>query len=276
VVVKIKKNYPGQGMKVINSLLGAGQMMFSKYLAVVSGEINIRDYRALVNHIIKNTDPVEDLLFSRGPLDVLDHSSDAFAFGGKLGIDATVKLSGEKRNDDIRTHEVNTDLRLLLNSMVLENMITAFDIPSSICQGSILIVSVNVKENPRITFQVAEKLKDKVHGNALKLVIIVDHTVDITDHFVVAWQVLGNSDPSRDHIFISGNCILIDGTIKLFREKGFKRSWPNVVCSDEATIKVIDEKWDNLGLGDLIESPSKKHRLLEREGKEEVVKGNIC
>ena len=32
VIVKISKSYPGQGMKVINSLSGAGQMMFTKYL----------------------------------------------------------------------------------------------------------------------------------------------------------------------------------------------------------------------------------------------------
>ena len=38
VIVKIKKTYPGQGMKVLNSLSGAGQMMFTKYMIVVSGE----------------------------------------------------------------------------------------------------------------------------------------------------------------------------------------------------------------------------------------------
>jgi 4-hydroxy-3-polyprenylbenzoate decarboxylase len=272
VVVKIRKSYPGQGMKVINSLLGAGQMMFSKYLAVVSGEIDIRDYKALMNHILKNTNPSEDLLFSHGPLDVLDHSSDAFAFGGKLGIDATVKMAGERRVDDIPAPEVNTDLRSLLNSMILENRITAFDMPSSLNLNNILILSVNVSENPGVTRQIAEKLKNEIRGDAFRLFIIVDHTVDVTDHFIVAWQVLGNSDPSRDHIFVSGNCLLIDGTIKLFREKGFKRSWPNIVCSDEATIKAVDEKWDKLGLGRFIPSPSLKYRLLEREGKEEIIK----
>jgi len=274
VVVKIRKSYPGQGMKVINSLLGAGQMMFTKYLAVVSGEIDIRDYKALVNHILKNTNPSEDLLFSRGPLDVLDHSCDAFAFGGKLGIDATIKNAGERKADDNISPGMHADLSSLLNSMVLENRITAFDIPSSINLNSILILSVNVSEHPDIVRQTAEKLKNVIPGDNFRMVIIVDHTVDVTDHFIVAWQLLGNSDPSRDHIFLSGNCLLIDGTVKLFREKGFKRSWPNIVCSDEATIKAVDEKWDKLDLGGLIPSPSLKYRLLKREGKEEIIKGH--
>ena len=47
VIIRIRKSYPGQGMKVLSSLFGAGQMMFSKYLVVVSGNIDIRNYREL-------------------------------------------------------------------------------------------------------------------------------------------------------------------------------------------------------------------------------------
>ena len=36
-------------MKVLSSLFGAGQMMFTKYLVVVSGDINIRDYHELLD-----------------------------------------------------------------------------------------------------------------------------------------------------------------------------------------------------------------------------------
>ncbi len=102
VIVRINKSYPGQGLKVINSLFGAGQMMFTKYLAVVSGNINIRNYRELILHIFANTDFESDIIFTRGPLDVLDHSSDSFSFGGKAGIDATVKMPEEiQRKDDL-------------------------------------------------------------------------------------------------------------------------------------------------------------------------------
>jgi len=51
VIVKIKKSYPGQGMKVLSSLSGAGQMMFTKYMIVVSGDINIRNYKGLLAHV---------------------------------------------------------------------------------------------------------------------------------------------------------------------------------------------------------------------------------
>jgi 4-hydroxy-3-polyprenylbenzoate decarboxylase len=35
------------------------------------------------------------MLVSRGPIDVLDHASSAFGFGGKLGVDATRKWKEE-------------------------------------------------------------------------------------------------------------------------------------------------------------------------------------
>ena len=103
VIVKINKTYPGQGMKVINSLLGAGQMMFTKYLIVVSGNIDIRNYREVAKTVFENADFSKDLLFTNGPLDVLDHASDNFSFGGKAGVDATVKHqeeNGLRKNRD--------------------------------------------------------------------------------------------------------------------------------------------------------------------------------
>ena len=36
-----------------------------------------------------------DVFFAEGPIDVLDHASQAFGFGGKLGVDATRKWKDE-------------------------------------------------------------------------------------------------------------------------------------------------------------------------------------
>ena len=79
-------------------------------------------------------------------------------------------------------------------------------------------------------------------GN-FRLITVVDHTVDYSDLHMVAWQLLGNSDPNRDHdIFIRGSSVILDGTVKAFRKGGFPRKWPNVVCSDDKTIAAIDQK----------------------------------
>jgi 4-hydroxy-3-polyprenylbenzoate decarboxylase len=63
---------------------------------------------------------------------------------------------------------------------------------------------------------------------------------------------------------------LIDGTIKLYREGGFPRKWPNVVCSDISTIETVDKKWGSLGIGQPIPSPSLKYLRLARNGTDEI------
>ena len=95
VIVKIKKDYPGQALKVMNSLWGAGQMMFTKMMIIVDEDVNIHDQYEVAKYISGNVDPVRDFHFSQGPTDVLDHSCSRMAFGGKLGIDATKKMEEE-------------------------------------------------------------------------------------------------------------------------------------------------------------------------------------
>ncbi len=99
-LVSIHKTFSGHAQKIINSLWGAGQMMFNKMLLTTDASVNVHDYKQLAQYCSQHIDPQFDIHFMRGPLDVLDHSSSKFAFGSKIGIDATKKypeeISGEK------------------------------------------------------------------------------------------------------------------------------------------------------------------------------------
>jgi 4-hydroxy-3-polyprenylbenzoate decarboxylase len=271
VIVKIIKSYPGQGMKVISSLFGAGQMMFTKYLIVVSGDINIRNYKELLVHVFSNIDFSRDLLFYHGPLDVLDHSSDTYSFGGKLGIDSTIKLIEENSDRNSIKKLNNQSVNNSLNNLFRSGLIKDFNLNLYKDGIPILIISTNRSEDP----DVVEKIKDLFISfdaeDIFRLVLVVDHTVDTNDLFMVVWQLLGNSDPRRDHIFISPSSVLIDGTIKAYRRGGFLRKWPNVVCSSVETISAIDKKWESLGIGSFIPSPSLRYLKLCRKGKDEIV-----
>ena len=45
--------------------------------------------------VCENVNPQQDIYFSQGPMDVLDHSCSKFAFGGKMCVDATEKFDEE-------------------------------------------------------------------------------------------------------------------------------------------------------------------------------------
>ncbi len=272
VIVKIKKSYPGQALKVLGSLSGAGQMMFSKYLIAVSGDVSIRDYGRLARHVFENTNMTRDLLFSRGPLDVLDHSPDAFSFGGKLVIDASIKLAEELRDQVNEADHLPDRSNIQINPVFPSHLaVTGFN-GILLNQGiPVAVIAVNREKDPDITVHLEEFLRNSDCCNNFRLIILTDHTVDITNIHMVVWQLLGNSDPSRDHVYISQNTLFIDGTIKVFRRGGFPGKWPNVVCSDVPTMLTIDNLWPALGLGPFIPSPSETYSRLVRKGEDEII-----
>lgn len=274
-IVRINKTYPGQGMKVLNSLFGAGQMMFTKYLIIVSGEVNIRDYRKLTINIFENTDFYSDIFFCNGPLDVLDHSSDTFSFGGKAGLDATVKFTEEIQQKQAPREYIISNEPELTDKLTENKFINSFNSDLLNIGIPVIILSVNQEEDAEVIDKVRDILINSDIERLFRLVLVVDHTVDVKDLFMVFWQVLGNSDPKRDHSFITHSSMMIDGTIKIFRKGGFPRKWPDIVCSDEATIKTVDEKWQSYGFKKFIPSPSLRYQNLRRSGKDEVVKDTI-
>lgn len=271
VIVKIRKNYSGQGMKVINSLMGAGQMMFTKYMIVVSGNTDIRNYEDLAREIFHNTDFRNDLAFIRGPLDVLDHSSDTFAFGGKLGIDATEKTDDELASRGNRRKTGQGNIITALDKLMEKGSITGYNADLSGKNIPLIIIGADPEKNPDKAKSIAGMPEFSMVDTGQCVILVVDKKVELYDYTTVAWQLLGNSDPLRDHYLAGESAILIDGSPKAFRDGGFTRKWPNVVCSDDPTISSIDSKWELLGLGDFIPSPSMKIRKLKYEGKDAVL-----
>jgi 4-hydroxy-3-polyprenylbenzoate decarboxylase len=95
VFVSIDKRYPGHAFKVMNGLWGMGQMMFAKVIVVVDKDINVQNTQEAWWYALNNIDPQRDVVFTKGPADVLDHSAQHFSFGSKMGIDGTRKWPDE-------------------------------------------------------------------------------------------------------------------------------------------------------------------------------------
>jgi 4-hydroxy-3-polyprenylbenzoate decarboxylase len=213
VIVKIKKSYPGQAIKVAHTLWGAGQMMFNKMMIVVDGEVELCDYPALCRHVARHYDPATDTYFSHGPLDVLDHAAAAPAFGGKICIDATEDEASATALDE------NIPLYAFIHK--------GDKLPSS------------------------------------RIVVQFDKQVKLDDTAACVWLLGNNIDAVRDCRVADGQ-LFMDATSKTAQV--FPRRWPNIVCASGETIAAIDQRWDGLGLGTFIASPSLRYKHLLQKG----------
>jgi 4-hydroxy-3-polyprenylbenzoate decarboxylase len=255
VIVSIKNEYQGQASKVMNALWGAGQMMFNKVMIVVDERCDVHDYAAVLNKLITQVSIDQDIYFSRGPADVLDHSSQQFAFGGKMGLDATTKYPETDRLPSI-------DLLLLKQLFEKEGKIHLATVAA---QLPVLLVFLNASEKEQLRALHAA-LAASEPGRRVKYIVYCDYECAGLTEADLVWIVANHIDPQRD-CFITkiaeGISLLgIDGTTKNQGVDAFKRDWPNPVVMDEETIRKVDAKWNALGLGPLIPSPSLKYQKL--------------
>lgn len=225
VIVSIKKHYPGQAYKVAHGLLGLGQMMFAKVVVVVDEEIDVTDMKAVLQAVAQ-IDVQRDVLHSRGPIDVLDHSSRTQGYGGKLIIDATTPHPEEQ---SVARYTSETAGH------------TTPDVIAYHTEGGYTAVAIKKThaDEGRTTAQ------SFVHSS-IKHLLICDEETDVTNWHDVWWTVLNNIDPERD-CFVYNNTLIWDGSRKI-PEEGFTRPWPPKITMDDRIKRRVDAMWHVWGL----------------------------
>ncbi|RYY40540.1 MAG: menaquinone biosynthesis decarboxylase [Chitinophagaceae bacterium] len=265
VIAQLKKDYAGQGQKVMNAMWGAGQMMFNKILVLTDEGTPIQDYKALAQYVFRNVNPATDIYFSQGPMDVLDHSCSKLGYGGKMCIDGTGKHE-EEVDDRYTFANGSRDLSFLSNDFPeiksVNTLLLQQDIP-------VVILSV-AKERPNHLRELHQQIGGRPELEGVKLLLYVEHNVDANDLGVALWRFCNNLDPRRDSFLYEGAaasdparrtaCLGMDGTRKTAEHDGFRRDWPNIIVADDATISAVDAKWDSLGMGAFLPSPSLRFR----------------
>ena len=263
-IVKIEKEFAGHAAKVMNAMWGAGQMMFNKILVVVDQHVNIQNYQEVAQVISKNVDPERDIYLSQGPMDVLDHSCSAFAFGGKMCLDATTKMEEELRSTTIS----NASNQQRIDAGYLKQAfpeIVGFN--DQLVEQGISMAFVAVKKSRRHHVrELHAQLCDRSELAHIKMFFYIEEVADVMEIKDAIWRWSNNIDPKRDTFIAhaadnnSISRVGFDGTRKTKEHDDFHRDWPNIICSDDQTIQSVDEKWDNLNIGPFIPSPSLKYR----------------
>jgi 4-hydroxy-3-polyprenylbenzoate decarboxylase len=140
--------------------------------------------------------------------------------------------------------------------------IVDYHMPAEGIFHNLVFVSIK-KEFPGHAFKVMNALWGAGLMSLAKMLVIVDHWVNVRNPQEAWWVALNNIDPERDarfsmgpvdvldhssRTFTYGSKIGFDGTKKL-PEEGFTRNWPPLIEMDKDTKARVDAMWSRLGLG---------------------------
>ncbi|TSA36500.1 MAG: menaquinone biosynthesis decarboxylase [Porphyromonadaceae bacterium] len=266
VLARITPSYPGQGRKVLHTLWGAGQMMFTKFTVITGDGPELRDYFHLARYISGRVDPSLHLEKASGPLDILDHSSREPAFGGKLGLDAT---GPEIFIDDQTSRNIDEQVVIAFRSQHPQIM----DMNLEWIKEGISIGLISLRKTySGVVSEMADEIRLFDSFNDIRFWIVFDDWVDLSDPHEIVWLTGSNVEVLSDvRIFPAANgkaagMMFIDATVKTLNLDGFLRPWPNPTLMDTETIRMVDEKWPKYGVGALISSPTSKYSKFYQEG----------
>lgn len=246
-VVSIDKRYRGQAHKVAQALWGAGQMMFNKYMVITGAGTPIRSYGALAA-LLRRADLSGCLIRTEGILDVLDHATATCGFGGKMAVDLTdidptapvpeVSLPSEAYPAggielyDTR-HAAELGLVILYAAASRPDMV---DVEQYLRENGFR----GVKYAAVFDFQAAGAMRDED----------------------LLWLAAANTDPRRDVRLTDEGTLVVDARSKRPGVAGNPARFPNVAMSSTETIRMVDGRWEEYGLGPRLESPSRRYRKL--------------
>ncbi len=100
-VVSMKKAYPGHAKRVMMGVWSyLRQFMYTKFVIVIDGDLDARDWNDVMWAISTNVDPARDVtMVERTPIDYLDFASPEPRLGSKMGVDATTKVEPETHRE---------------------------------------------------------------------------------------------------------------------------------------------------------------------------------
>lgn len=226
ILAKIKILYPGHAQQVMHAFWGVGQMSFVKHALFVGEDApKLTDHDAITRHILNRID-LEDLMISRGVVDALDHSSNKFGLGGKLGIDATGS------EVEVVPKELLADDVLFSKFIDISNEVISLQQYYTDTKTPLCLIRVEKKRSQQELFKLFEPL-----FNHFRVLIAVDAKNNYLDNpYMLVWRVVNNIDSNRD-FYYKEDTLCIDATNKSTLD-GFTRRWPDdVSCTPE----VIDD-----------------------------------
>jgi UbiD family decarboxylase len=260
--VRARERYAKEAMKAALGIISDGQLSLTKCAIVVSGNVDVKNFRALLRAIRDNFDPRYDfLLLGNTAMDTLDFTSYTMNLGSKMLLDATEKLSatssGGKYPDRkpseyfAKTGKTPEDPKILNYKIqewkLLEDVLLVVKIANNSsgmkADGSGKTVGREVVEQLTAESNI-EKLPKGV-----KIVAAVSEDVDLANEMEIIWGIFTRFDAARDVVFTKSMLANItpihEGIMGI--DATWKPGYPNPCVMTEEIVKRVDSRWSEFG-----------------------------
>ncbi len=139
--------------------------------------------------------------------------------------------------------------------------ITDISMPAEGIFHNLMIVAIR-KSYPGHARKIMNAIWSLGQAMFTKVIVVVDHDVDVHNYREVVWKSLCAIDPERDVQFVLGPSDTLDHAARIqdfgskmgidatrkWESEGFRRPWPDEIRMDAATQARVDALWASLGL----------------------------
>lgn len=246
LVMAVRKRYPGHAEKVMHGAWGSGQMSFSKALFVVDDAVNLSDGRNLVAKILDTVDLNRDILVSRGILDALDHAGERPAVGGKMGVDVTTRIDGEKARVAHGKQTVPATDQILRGLAKTADVF--LDCRVLFPEAAHPLVLLHVRD--RSGMDGLARLLLLADFLPERCIIVLFSTPVSAPEEDLLWRASAHVDPARD-LYSDHNRLVVDATEKR-NMPGGARPWPEEAIMTEEVKGRAEARLKELGIEDIL------------------------
>lgn len=221
----VRQRYKREAMVSAFRILGEGQLSLTKFLLVLDADLDLKDFKAVLEHVLERADLRTDLyVFSNLSMDTLDYTGPKLNHGSKgvlLGVgDPIRKLPGD----------FSGQLPAYLNSAAV------------FCRGCLVVSGGDFKSDEGL----AQRAANEPVFSDWPLVVLVDRAAEAAasaEQFL--WTTFTRFEPAADIYARKTELIRFHPSTEppIVIDARMKPSYPDELFCDDDTAKLVDRRW---------------------------------
>jgi len=223
----VKDRYAREAMASAFRILGEGQLSLTKFLLVTDSPVDLKDFRATLEHVLARTHPETDLyVFSHLSMDTLDYTGPAVNKGSKgvwLGLGDPVRDLPRSFNTAAALPRGVTDVRVF-------------------CAGCLVVGGPGFAGDADFAARVA---RDPAFEGWPLIVVTDEPARAVRSPMNFLWTTFTRFEPARD-IAAAGTAIRhnhLSYTGPVAIDARLKPGFPAELFCDDATAETVSRRW---------------------------------